>query len=157
MQSWEVFREVFKKKNPKEISNAIGVSLSLVYKWSEPYGEDQSGSRNPLDRVALLIRYTKERRIIEWLCNQAGGFFLKDPKAIELDTNLSSATNQVVQNFADMLMVVAKAAEDGKITTQEAEDLRKDWERLKSCTEGFVLKCESSDFEELRKDIAPKS
>ena len=52
MKSHELLREVFATSNPKQIAEDLGLSLSMIYKWSEASGEGLSGTTNPLDRVA---------------------------------------------------------------------------------------------------------
>jgi hypothetical protein len=54
MKSHELLREVFATSNPKQIAEDLGLSLSMIYKWSEASGEGLSGTTNPLDRVATL-------------------------------------------------------------------------------------------------------
>jgi hypothetical protein len=56
------------------------------------------------------------------------------------------ATNRVVQEFADMLSVIATAALDNSISVSEAETIRSRWEDLKSVTEDFVRCCEQGKF-----------
>jgi hypothetical protein len=56
------------------------------------------------------------------------------------------ATNRVVQEFAEMLSVIANAAVDNDITRPEAERIRSRWEDLKSVTESFVRGCEEGKF-----------
>ena len=73
MESHEIIKEAFEETSPKEIAAELGVSLSLVYKWAQPNTELGSGSRNPLDRVAELVRITKNPKLVQWLCHQAGG------------------------------------------------------------------------------------
>lgn len=36
MQSYELLREVFKSKSPKQVADDIGLSSSVLYKWAEP-------------------------------------------------------------------------------------------------------------------------
>ena len=36
MHSYELLREVFDKKAPKQVAADLGLSLSMVYKWAEP-------------------------------------------------------------------------------------------------------------------------
>jgi hypothetical protein len=58
--------------------------------------------------------------------------------------------NQIVQEFADLLAVIANAAVDSHINADEAATIRKRWEDLKSVTETFVHCCEKGDFGSLR-------
>jgi hypothetical protein len=150
MKSHEVLREVFEKCNPKQIAADLGVSVSLVYKWAEPE-ETGSGTANPLDRIEALMRCSNDERLVQWLCERAGGFFIKNPKAHWPHPDfLVPATNRIVQEFADMLSAIAIAAGDNHITKQEAKSIRARWEELKQVTEGFVRCCEDGHFGVIR-------
>ena len=151
MKSHEVLREVFETTSPKQVATDMGLSLSMVYKWAEPSEDGGSGAANPLDRIEGLIQSTNDRRIVQWICEQAGGFFVRNP-AITRSRSFSvfPATNRIVQEFADMLAVIASAALDNSITHKEAEKIRARWEDLKSVTESFVCCCEEGDFEAIK-------
>ena len=147
MKSYELLREVFDTANPKQIAEALGVSVSLVYKWAEP-PEQGSGAPNPLDRVDELLQTTKDPRIVEWICHRAGGFFVRNPSLAKPGSYaVVPATNKIVQEFADMLSVIASAALDNNIEPDEASKIRDRWEDLKSVTENFVTCCEKGNFE----------
>ncbi len=149
MQSHELLREVFDKKGTKEISNDLELSTSMVYKWAQP-ATNGGGIENPLDRVDALIQSTGDPRIAQWVCQRAGGFFITNPKNAPHPHQLIPATNQIVQEFADLLHTIALATADEKITETEAKDIRARWEELKSVTEGFVAACEEGDFGALK-------
>ncbi|HVY70325.1 MAG TPA: phage regulatory CII family protein [Verrucomicrobiae bacterium] len=161
MQSHEVLRETLQQSSAKQIASELGLSLSMIYKWAEPPDEQSgSGASNPLDRIDALIRCTKDERIVQWLCERSGGFFIKNPKAIwPHPFHLVPATNQILQEFADLLAVVATAAADSHINRQEAKAIRARWEELKQATEGFVRCCEEGNFVPLKKESpeAPKA
>lgn len=151
MKSHELLREVIEKCSPKQMAADLGVSLSLVYKWAEPQEEAGSGATNPLDRVEALLRCTGDDRIVQWLCERSGGFFIKNPNIHWPHPEmLVPATNQIVQEFADMLSAIAMAAGDNKISKQEAKNIRARWEELKQVTELFVHCCENGNFSEIR-------
>jgi len=151
VESHELLREVYQQGNAKQIAADLGLSLSLIYKWAEPAEAAGSGVVNPLDRIEALVRSTNDCRILQWLCQRAGGFFIKNPKALwPHPLFLIPATNQIVQEFADLLAVVAKAADDNQITHAEATSIRARWEELKSATEGFVRCCEEGNFSAMR-------
>ncbi len=156
MQSHEVLREVLKSTSAKQISSDLNLSLSLIYKWAEtPDPEALSQSYNPLDRVDQLFQSTRDLRLIHWICERSGGFFIRNPKTTHSHPDyLIPATNQIVQEFADLLAVVASAAADNSITPAEAKKIRARWEQLKTVTETFVHCCESGNFSEL-KEVPP--
>jgi hypothetical protein len=156
MQSHELLHEVFRQTNPKQVSAELGLSLSMIYKWAEPpAGDAGSGTVNPLDRIEALIRSTNDPRIVHWICERAGGFFIQNPKAHwPHPLHLIPATNQILQEFADLLSVVAVAAADNSISKHESRSIRARWEELKSVTEGFVRCCEEGNFSQMREAAA---
>src|SRR6476469_8895423 len=148
MQSHELLREVFQKCSAKQVAAELGLSLSMIYKWAEPPDAAAgSGTSNPLDRIEALQRCSEDPRIVQWICQRSGGFFIKNPKANNPHPAfLVPAMNEVVQEFADLLAVMANAAIDNTITAPEAKNIRGRWEELKCVTEGFVQCCEEGNF-----------
>lgn len=153
MQSHELLREIFDKCSAKQIAADMGVSLSLVYKWAEPDEGEGSGSINPLDRIEMLLKCTNDPRLVQWICQRAGGFFIQNPKANHAHPHvLIPATNEILQEFADLLAVIASAAADNQISEKEAKVIRARWEELKSVTESFVCCCEEGNFRAVTKN-----
>jgi hypothetical protein len=147
MQSHELLRELFQKSSAKQLASQLGLSLSMIYKWAEPDDGSGSGATNPLDRIEALLRCTNDPRLVQWICQRAGGFFILNPKTNRPHPAfLIPATNEIVQEFADLLAVIATAAADNQITTKEAVAIRDRWEELKTVTEGFVACCEQGNF-----------
>lgn len=145
MQSHEVFKQLLKKVSAKQIASELGLSLSLVYKWAEPPSEG-SGAANPLDRLESIIKLTGDTTFVQWMCERGGGFFIKNPEPKPHPYQLIPATNAIVQEFADLLGVIATATADSKISPQEAQSIRRRWEELKSAAEGFVRAAEEGKF-----------
>ena len=91
----------------------------------------------------------------QWICQKAGGFYIKNPRAGQAHPlHLVPAMNSVVQEFADLLSVMAAAANDSQITVAESKAIRARWEELKSVTEEFVHCCENGNFRCLKSDPA---
>jgi hypothetical protein len=154
MQSHELLKEVLRKTSAKQIAAEMGLSLSLIYKWAEPPDDGAgSGANNPLDRIEQLLRITRDPRIAQWVCELSGGFFIANPKVKPDAQQLIPSTNNIVQEFADMLGVIAVAAADSAITKEESKAIRQRWEDLKSVTEGFVRHCELGDFAALKDNV----
>jgi hypothetical protein len=159
MHSYELLQEVFDKTAPKKVSADLGLSLSMIYKWAEPPDHAAgSGTGNPLDRIEALLNSTSDHRLVQWICQRAGGFFILNPKTnLPHPHFLIPATNQIVQEFADLLAVIATAAADNQITPAEAKNIRARWEELKTVTEGFVACCEEGNFGQLQKTTGDKT
>jgi len=156
MQSHELLKDVLQNISAKQIASEMGLSLSLIYKWAEPAAEG-SGASNPLDRIEQLLKLTGDRRLAQWVAERAGGFFILNPKNNPQAIHLIPATNTIVQEFADMLAVIAAAATDNTITKPEAKDIRDRWEELKSVTEGFVRCCEAGNFGPVHQHLAGRT
>src|SRR2546421_10136939 len=83
MKSYDVIRQAVDEPGVKAVAGALKVSPALVYKWGEQPADnedpDQSGAKNPLDRVREMVLLTKDIRLIRFLCNEAGGFSISNP------------------------------------------------------------------------------
>lgn len=151
MNSHDIIRQAIKKTSAKQIAGAIGVSPSLVYKWTEPELDKDGAVANPLERVAQLFELSGDEDIIQWLCQRAGGCFVRNPPSTcKKGFEVVPATQQIVQQFADLLGTISTAAADNAITEKEATLIRDVWDELKRHTEGFVKCCEEGDFANLR-------
>ena len=77
MKSYEVLRRAFKKKGCKAVADELNLSHSLILQWSR--GQNgQSEALNPLDRVAVLTQVTGDESLLDWLCAQRGGRFVRE-------------------------------------------------------------------------------
>ena len=154
MKSYEVIRQAVDEPGVKAVAAALKVSPALVYKWCEPPAEaddpDQSGAKNPLDRVREIYALTKDIRVIRWLCNQADGFFVSNPVP-ELrksrNESIFNETHGMVREFSELLDAVTESVEDdAQVNAEEADRIRQRWEDLKACVERFVISCERGHY-----------
>jgi hypothetical protein len=153
MESHQVIRAALDQVHVKEVAGKLGISLSLLYKWGEE-SAGISGASNPLDRVTALYEHTQSDAIIQWLCNKADGYFVKNPPTNKKPgREVMPATQQIVQQFADLLAAISHAASDNCITKDEAKHIRQEWDELKRLTERFVKWCEQEDFVHLAEDL----
>lgn len=158
MKSYDVIRTAVNEPGVKAVAAALKVSPALVYKWCEapggPDDPDQSGTRNPLDRVREIYANTKDIRLIRWLCNEAGGFFVANPDPEvrhAADHAVFMQSREMVRNFSILLDAVTESAEDDHIDHGEADMIREKWEDLKAHVEQFVIACEQGHFHLKRK------
>ena len=155
MKSYEVIRNAVDEPGVKAVAAALKVSPALVYKWCEPPAvesdPDQSGAKNPLDRVRELYLQTKDIHLVRWLCNEAGGFFVNNPVPElrkSLDENIFAETRGMVREFSELLDTVTESVENNPgIDVNEADQIRQRWEDLKACVEKFVISCERGHYD----------
>jgi len=155
MKSYEIIREAVQEPGVKAVAAALKVSAALVYKWCEPTPEDeageQSGAKNPLDRVRELYGLTKDIRLIRWLCNEAGGFFVSNPVQPENvrspDETIWQESRKMVREFSGLLDAVSQSMDDDQsVDLHEADQIRQKWEDLKMLVERFVIACEKGYY-----------
>ena len=129
----------------KALAADLKLSPALVYKWCQPHDPgdpDASGARNPLDRLAEIYLATGDLDVVNWICQQANGFFCPNPETETADprTDLLMGTQRLVKEFSDMLEEVSRSvADDGMIEPAEARRIRRHWEALKRVAESFVV------------------
>ncbi len=154
MKSHEVLRAAADVIGVKALANQLKLSPALVYKWcqeSQHEDPDSSGTRNPLDRMAEIVRVTGHTAVINWVCHEVGGFFVRNPLPIRKDTEaeLLRTTQVLIQEFGDLLSTVSRSIEDdGRIASNEADRIRDKWELLKYHAESFVVACESGCYQD---------
>lgn len=152
MRSHEVLREAVEGVGVKALAAELRLSPALVYKWCQQASRedrDASGARNPLDRLADVVRVTSSRKVVEWLCHEADGFFVPNPKCPRKPhrVELLGETQKLVAEFGRLLLTVTRSIEDdGYIDGDEADRIRRAWERLKAVSEEFTVACERGLF-----------
>lgn len=159
MKSYEVIQKAVEEPGVKAVAAALKVSQALVYKWCEPPADsedpDQSGAKNPLDRVREMYALTKDIRLVRWLCNEAGGFFVANPDPEmrkSFDETIFSETRGMVRDFSELLDTITESAETPPgIVPHEADNIREKWEDLKACVERFVISCEKGIYHPVKK------
>ena len=158
MKSHEVIRNAVEEMGVKAVAASLKVSAALVYKWCEATAEDndpdQSGTKNPLDRVRELYQLTHDIKLIRWLCNDAGGFYVQNPTPPEknMDAAIYKQSRAMVRDFSELLDSVTESVEDdAQVDPDEAGHIRERWEDLKSNVEHFVTLCEQGFFQNPRK------
>lgn len=155
MESYEVIKQAVDRVGAKQVAAALNVSTSLVYKWCEKPPEDEdeyaSGARNPLDRILALLECTGDHELPSWICQQGDGFFVPNPPAVgdgAIVSEFVSHTQRMIQDFSELLGVMSDSiAHEDRIDGQEAQLIRREWQRLKQYGERFVCACERGLFD----------
>lgn len=149
-KSYQVLKEAIKPKGAKFIAESMGLSASIVFKWSQsPF--NAGTAIDPLQRVIELHEITGDDRIVNHVCNAANGFFVKNATVEgEVDTELVKTTQVILTEFSEMLMAITEGRADGDISPDEAIRIRSEWEDMKRVTEGFVISCENGEY---RKEV----
>lgn len=148
-----ILKQAVDRAGPKRVSRALDVSLSLVYKWTQPprtkKNPGASGARNPLDKLVTIFHLSEDIELIQFLCRIARGYYTSNPH-LEGKTGSSfvTATVSALNDFADLMHMAEKSlTDDGRIDEDEAKKLRKHWDRLKGRLEHFIVACEEGAYD----------
>jgi hypothetical protein len=149
MESHEILKQAVNTIGAKAVASNMNLSLSLIYKWCEPKDSpDAGGADNPLDRLAKIHKLTGDSGPIQWLCEEAGGFYVRNPvRAKNLEDPILKMTRTILREFTELLDAVSEGYEDdGNIDQKEADLIRSKWEDLKGISESFVVGCEKGQY-----------
>jgi len=148
-----ILKQAVDRAGPKRVSRALDVSLSLVYKWTQPprtkKNPSASGARNPLDKLVTIFHLSEDIELIQFLCRIARGYYTSNP-ALEgkVGHSFVTATVSALNDFADLMHLAEKSlTDDGEIDESEAKKLRKNWDRLKGRLEHFIVGCEEGAYD----------
>jgi len=148
----KVLKQSVDRAGPKRVARALDVSLSLVYKWTQPprtkKNPSASGARNPLDKLVTIFHLSQDLEMIQFLCRIARGYYTSNPEVVEDNrANFVTATVGALNDFADLLHHAEKSlSDDGVIDDDESKQLRRMWDRLKGQLERFIVACEEGHF-----------
>lgn len=145
-ESWQVLKKSVDKNGIKHLAHELKLSPALIYKWCQkPLSEDDpfsSGASNPLDRIRMIYEKTEDIDIVQWICQCADGFYCANPKKIN-KKNIIEDMQVIINEFSDLLKAASSSLDDNKISEQEADKIRKEWEELKTTGESMVISLES--------------
>jgi len=148
-----ILKQAVDRAGPKRISRALDVSLSLVYKWTQPPRSKKnpgaSGARNPLDKLVTIFLLSEDIELVQFLCRVARGYYTSNPNLQgKAGHSFVTATVSALNDFADLMHMAEKSlTDDGKIDEDEAQKLRKNWDRLKGRLEHFIVSCEEGAYD----------
>ncbi len=138
MNSKEALKKSCKKRGVKEIAESLKISPTAIY--------NQINDPDKSDILNRFVDFTNacENDIpVEWVSEQLNGIFVRNPNVIaKHDSMTPSYVPAALKEFSDVIREISNAMIDEKITPDEAEKIRKEWDELKIVLERFVLACE---------------
>ncbi len=148
MESHEALKHSLDEVGIKLAAHRLGLSQSMIYKWCQPAEDDSSRAVNPLDRVLQLVQLTRSTVLLDWLCERANGYFVANPPTQPPNSvAVLQATQQMVGEFSQLLSSVTHSlSDDQAISPEEAKEIRRIWQSLKSVGEQFVAASEAGRY-----------
>jgi len=77
MKANAVLQQFFKKHGVKSLAQTLGLSEPFLYKWCQPDDGKAERGWNPVARIAALTAATGDPALVEYICRQAGGTFVR--------------------------------------------------------------------------------
>ena len=157
-----ILKQAVDRAGPKRVARSLDVSLSLVYKWTQPPRTKKdpaaSGARNPLDKLVTIFHLSEDIELVQFLCRIARGYYTSNPMLnSKAGSSFVTATVTALNDFADLMQMAEKSlTDDGEIDEGEAKKLRKNWDRLKGRLEHFIVSCEEGAYD-LNRERAEKA
>ena len=140
MTSKDVIKKAIKQsgKSHAEIADDMGYAESTLYNLiNDPDRVDF------VQRTDALIEATENTLVLEWLCAQNCGIFVRNPEVSLCEVDMSIIP-RALKEFGESIDAIVEALADGKIDKKEALKIRKEWEDVKVLMEQFTLAAEFS-------------
>lgn len=143
----ETLRAIEEAGGIKKVAAELGKSPSLLYKWCQE--SEQSGAPGPFERFIEFFEICPDKRMLEIICNMAGGYFCLNEAEEEVgsDEEYLSRTQSIVQEFSSLLEAMSSSyANDCMIDESEAKKIEREWIKLKSIGEQFINACKNGKY-----------
>lgn len=138
MDSKQALKLACKNRGVKDIAHDLSLSSSAIY--------NQINDSNKSDILSKFVDFANacDSEIpIQWVAGELNGIFLKNPDIhVKKDELKESYVPEALHDFGNVIKEIGEAMSDGKITLEEAEKIRVEWDKLKILLETFVLACE---------------
>jgi hypothetical protein len=116
----QVLRDGLQGKGP---CDKVKAGDRLQYLWKDP--KDLKSS-DPLHDTLALMTHSQNDLILNYICSEFNGVFLKNIEAEESKKTLFQDTSTIFSEAADILRVLSDAGSDGTITVEEGDKIRKE-------------------------------
>ena len=138
MDSKEALKLACDERGVKEIAENLSISPTAIYNQiNDPDKNDI------LNKFVDFVNACGNDVAIQWASSELNGIFLKNPDiAAKKEEIKRTYIPEALQDFGNVIKEIGEAMEDGKVTAEEAEGIRQQWDKLKVLLETFVLACE---------------
>lgn len=106
--------------------------------------EDES---DPTGDVIELIKYSGNSIIIDHICDEAGGYFVKYEDSTKKSNNAINSMGEMLKEITDVFAVCGETLKDGKISSEEIVKVKKECQEAMQGMVSFMECIESGRFE----------
>ena len=141
------------KDKAGEFARALGVSSSMIYKWTEPHTDyTDSGAYNPLDRLIGIIEKSLALGTpaddafapVQCVAEHFGGTFIPPIKTAKSTAEITRELSRVMKEVSDVMRVSAKSLEDNNLSQKEKKEIvGESWEAVRQLIR-YIMKVQAS-------------
>ena len=138
MNSKQALKLACQDRGIKDIAECLSISPTAIYNQI-----NDPGKNDILNKFVDFVNACGNDIPIQWAASELNGIFLKNPDIeAKKDEINQTYVPEALQDFGNVIKEIGQAMEDGKVTLEEAEKIREEWDKLKVLLETFVLACE---------------
>jgi len=134
MDSKEAMKAACKEVGVKVVAESLGLSPTAIYNQI-----NAPDKHDILEKFVDFCNACESDVPVEWVCEELNGTFIRNGDIKVDGGNYQNCMSDVLREFGGMISEVGKAMEDGVVTSDEAQSIRKEWEDVKRVMEPFVL------------------
>jgi hypothetical protein len=128
----QVLRDGLQGKGP---CDKVKAGDRLQYLWKDP--KDLKSS-DPLHDTLALMHHSQNDLILNFICSEFDGVFLKNIEAEESTKTIFQDQADIICEVADVVKVLTDSCADGKMTMEEIAKFEKEIDDLNRAAFGFI-------------------
>lgn len=141
----EVLRDAVKGVNIKELAADLGkVQGKETLSKSYVYQQLSARTANILQRCEVWLKHEKGDSILQWLCNENEGYFVK--RIVRRGKTDHTIIAKLMVEFSEVMKAIAESLIDGKVEDKEYRNMRKEWQDVQALMESFFDDVESGKY-----------
>jgi len=104
------------------------------------------GGFDPLCKILTLITHSKNDMIVDYICAEQDGIFVRNTVANDSKFNIYQSQSRVISELSDVIQVLTKSCSDGKLTTREIEAIKVQVDEFNKEIYGVIKAAESGKY-----------
>lgn len=110
----------------------------MQYNWRD---SSYKGS-DPLGDTIELMKHSGNNIILDFICAENGGVFVKNVEADDSKKTLHQDQSSIICEVADVIKVLTDSCADGEISPKEIDKMTREFDELAQAFYGFIQSAE---------------
>lgn len=109
---------------------------------------NERGGYDVLEKIIKLIDHSNNDIIINHICQESGGVFVKSVEADDSKHTIYQCQSRVISELSDVIRVLTNSCADGKLTTKEIEEIKLEVDQFNREIYGVIQSAEKGKYNE---------